>query len=92
MDGKKTVSFNPRFEGLSFEEAGQKQGFYHFRKPTNDQSIALIHAPGPVLSTEILDNIDKDYPQGWQTIENNLIVNSHYFISRSLVIRNRRIW
>lgn len=85
VDAQKRVIPNAYFEGLSFQTAGEKRAYYHFRKPESLQGLALMKKPGIVKSGDFMDSITKDFPQGAQTLLTALQCSALVSIRMSLI-------
>lgn len=51
------------YEGLSYEAAGMKRNYFHFRKPETPKAVATMAREGLVRSSDFLDPISGDTPQ-----------------------------
>lgn len=67
VDAAHKIMPSASFAGLSYASASEKRAYYHFRRPENAQSVAVLERPGLVRVTDALDCITRDRPDSvWQ--------------------------
>eukprot|EP00968_Pinguiococcus_pyrenoidosus_P016321 scaffold1557_cov246-Pinguiococcus_pyrenoidosus.AAC.15 len=72
------------FDGLSYEAAGMKRNYFHFRMPESPKAIATMAKEGLVRSTDFLDPIAADKPDEiWSLVYDEsktmALLQSHYW-------------
>ncbi|KQK76757.1 radial spoke head protein 9 like protein [Amazona aestiva] len=59
-----SVHENRNFEGLSFTEAKKLSSYFHFTEPVNLKNKTLLEKADLDPSTDFLDSLEHDVPQG----------------------------
>ncbi|XP_046769782.1 radial spoke head protein 9 homolog isoform X3 [Gallus gallus] len=61
-----SVHENRNFEGLSLTEAKKLSSYFHFTEPVNLKNKTLLEKADLDPSTDFLDSLEHDVPQGWK--------------------------
>ncbi|NWS44906.1 RSPH9 protein, partial [Probosciger aterrimus] len=64
-----SVCENRNFEGLSFTEAKKLSSYFHFTEPVNLKKKTLLEKADLDPSTDFLDSLEHDIPQGSWTVQ-----------------------
>ena len=64
MDVSKNVIRNSQFQGLGYSLALEKKSYVHHRMPENPQGVAMMKKGGLTFSSDFMDTIANDKPQG----------------------------
>ncbi|XP_029891717.1 radial spoke head protein 9 homolog isoform X3 [Aquila chrysaetos chrysaetos] len=64
-----SVHENRNFEGLSLTEAKKLSSYFHFTKPFNLKNKTLLEKADLDPSTDFLDSLEHDIPQGSWTVQ-----------------------
>ncbi|XP_063184820.1 radial spoke head protein 9 homolog isoform X1 [Chroicocephalus ridibundus] len=64
-----SVSENRNFEGLSLAEAKRLSSYFHFTEPVNLKNKTLLEKADLDPSTDFLDSLEHDIPQGSWTVQ-----------------------
>ncbi|KFQ15342.1 Radial spoke head protein 9, partial [Leptosomus discolor] len=64
-----SVHENRNFEGLSLTEAKKLSSYFHFTEPVNLKSKTLLEKADLDPSTDFLDSLEHDIPQGSWTVQ-----------------------
>eukprot|EP01138_Halocafeteria_seosinensis_P016504 gb/GECG01016835.1/.p1 GENE.gb/GECG01016835.1/~~gb/GECG01016835.1/.p1 ORF type:complete len:301 (+),score=57.74 gb/GECG01016835.1/:1-903(+) len=73
---------NTSFQGLTLSEAESLGNYYHFRYPENTKRKSILEKRGMVESTDFLDPLSEDTPNGVWCLQTNL--NRGHAVLRSL--------
>ncbi|XP_010004561.1 PREDICTED: radial spoke head protein 9 homolog [Chaetura pelagica] len=64
-----SVCENRNFEGLSFTEAKKLSSYFHFAEPVNLKNKTLLEKADLNPSTDFLDSLEHDIPEGSWTVQ-----------------------